>query len=58
MDDEAFALALLEDKHVLVAPGSSFNTPYSNYFRITTLPEPDALQDVFERIEDQLAQYV
>ena len=51
IDDEAFALELLEDKHVLVAPGSSFNTPYSNYFRITTLPDPDVLHDVFRRID-------
>ena len=51
LDDKAFALQLLEDKHVLVAPGSSFNTPYSNYFRITTLPDPDVLHDVFDRIE-------
>ena len=56
MDDEAFALQLLEDKHVLVAPGSSFNTPYSNYFRITTLPEPDVLHDVFHRIDELLGQ--
>jgi len=56
-DDEAFALQLLEDKHVLVAPGSSFNTPYSNYFRITTLPDPDVLHDVFQRIEDLLEQH-
>ena len=56
MDDETFALQLLEDKHVLVAPGSSFNTPYSNYFRITTLPEPDVLHDVFHRIDELLEQ--
>ena len=56
MDDETFALQLLEDKHVLVAPGSSFNTPYSNYFRITTLPEPDVLHDVFYRIDELLGQ--
>ena len=55
-DDKAFALQLLEDKHVLVAPGSSFNTPYSNYFRITTLPEPDVLHDVFQRIDALLEQ--
>ncbi len=58
MDDEAFTLELLEDKHVLVAPGSSFNTPYSNYFRITTLPEPDVLHDVFHRIDELLGQIV
>ncbi len=56
IDDEAFALQLLDDKHVLVAPGSSFNTPYSNYFRITTLPEPDVLHDVFHRIDELLEQ--
>jgi hypothetical protein len=39
-DDERFAYELLEHKHVLVAPGVSFNTPYNDHFRITTLPEP------------------
>lgn len=57
LDDETFALRLLEEKHVLVAPGSSFNTPYTNYFRITTLPEPDVLQDVFQRINELLEPY-
>jgi len=56
VDDKAFAYQLLEDKHVLVAPGSSFNTPYSNYFRITTLPDPDVLHDVFHRIDALLGQ--
>jgi alanine-synthesizing transaminase len=50
-DDKAFTFKLLEEKHVLVAPGSSFNTPYSNYFRITTLPNPDVMHDVFQRID-------
>lgn len=57
LDDETFAMRLLEDKHVLVAPGSSFNTPYTNYFRITTLPEPDVLQVVFHRIDELLEAY-
>ena len=56
--DKEFALQLLEDKHVLVAPGSSFNTPYSNYFRITTLPDPDVLHDVFQRIDALLEQII
>jgi alanine-synthesizing transaminase len=51
LDDRKFALQLLESKHVLVAPGSSFNTPYTNHFRITTLPEPEVIFDVFSRIE-------
>ena len=56
LDDRHFAAQLLEDKHVLVAPGSSFNTPYNDHFRITTLPEPDVIRDVFSRIEQLLDQ--
>lgn len=58
MDDQAFALRLLEDEHVLVAPGSSFNTPYSDHFRITILPDSDTLNIVFDRVERLLAQSV
>jgi len=57
LDDQAFALQLLENHHVLVAPGSSFNTPYTDHFRITTLPDTDTLDIVFDRIEACLAQY-
>lgn len=53
-DDEAFATELLEQQHVLVAPGSSFNTPYRDHFRITTLPDEDQLADVFTRMETVL----
>jgi alanine-synthesizing transaminase len=53
-DDQAFALELLETKHVLVAPGVSFNVPYRNAFRITNLPERQVLATVFERIEELL----
>jgi len=56
-DDQQFALDLLEHKHVLVAPGSSFNVPYRNYFRITNLPEPRVIADVFGRIEELLGNY-
>jgi alanine-synthesizing transaminase len=57
LDDRAFAGELLEDKHVLVAPGSSFNTPYADHFRITTLPDIDTLDIVFDRIEALLDQH-
>jgi alanine-synthesizing transaminase len=53
-DDQVFALELLENKHVLVAPGVSFNVPYKNCFRITNLPEPQVLSTVFSRIEELL----
>ncbi len=53
-DDEAFALELLEQQHVLVAPGSSFNTSYRDHFRITTLPDKEMFAAVFERMEEVL----
>jgi alanine-synthesizing transaminase len=53
-DDQVFALNLLENKHVLVAPGVSFNVPYKNAFRITNLPESQVLATVFSRIEELL----
>ncbi len=53
-DDQTFALDLLEKKHVLVAPGVSFNVAYRNAFRITNLPEPPVLATVFSRIEELL----
>jgi len=57
LDDQQFALELLEKRHVLVAPGSSFNTTYTDHFRITTLPDPDTLNVVFDRIDDVLVQH-
>ena len=56
LDDQAFALELLEKHHVLVAPGSSFNTPYTDHFRVTTLPDPETIDVVFDRIDSCLAQ--
>ncbi len=53
-DDHAFALELLEQKHVLLAPGTSFNVQEKNRFRITLLPRPATLEDVFSRIESLL----
>ena len=56
-DDQAFALDLLERKHVLVAPGVSFNVPYRNHFRITNLPDAETLRTVFTRMGDLLDEY-
>ena len=56
-DDHQFALDLLEQKHVLVAPGTSFNVPYKNRFRITNLPDAATLREVFARIESLLTGY-
>lgn len=54
-DDEAFALRLLEEESVLVVPGSSFNVPRSRHFRLTLLPPPAELREVFVRIERVLS---
>jgi len=56
-DDNEFALELLEQKHVLVAPGVSFNVDYNNYFRITLLPDVVTITDVFGRIDEVLQSY-
>jgi len=56
-DDQQFALDLLEQQHVLVAPGVSFNVPYRNHFRVTTLPDAVMLRDVFRRIDELLTEY-
>jgi alanine-synthesizing transaminase len=53
-DDQAFAMDLLEHKHVLIAPGVSFNVPYRDHFRITNLPAAETLRLVFGRIEELL----
>jgi alanine-synthesizing transaminase len=56
-NDQEFALELLEQKHVLIAPGASFNVPYRNHFRVTILPDAATLANVFGRIDAQLGLY-
>ncbi|TWI05940.1 alanine-synthesizing transaminase [Luteimonas cucumeris] len=54
-DDHAFALEMLESEDVLIVPGSSFNVPYRNHFRVTLLPEPEQMREVFARIDRVLS---
>lgn len=56
-DDQQFALDLLEQKHVLIAPGVSFNVSYRNHFRVTSLPDSAMLRDVFGRMDALLTAY-
>ncbi|MEY5025412.1 MAG: hypothetical protein RLZZ244_940 [Verrucomicrobiota bacterium] len=56
-DDQKFALELLERKHVLLAPGTSFNVTYKNHFRVTLLPDWETMKEVFGRIEDLLREW-
>jgi alanine-synthesizing transaminase len=57
-DDVRFAMDLLEKKHVLVVPGSSFNVPYHDHFRITLLPDEETMREVFRRMDALLTTYV
>ena len=36
-------------------PGSSFNVPYRNHFRVTLLPRAEVLREVFARIDRVLS---
>ncbi|MCE5231784.1 MAG: aminotransferase class I/II-fold pyridoxal phosphate-dependent enzyme [Mizugakiibacter sp.] len=54
-DDAAFALRLLEEESVLLVPGSSFNLAASRHLRLTLLPQPHEIAEVFVRIERVLA---
>lgn len=53
-DDHDFALDLMDSEGVLIVPGSSFNVPYRNHFRVTLLPEPTVMREVFARINRAL----
>jgi alanine-synthesizing transaminase len=57
-NDHEFALHLLETQHVLVAPGSSFNVEYDNYFRITILPAAPVIEEVFRRLNAAMESYI
>ncbi|HHW4682196.1 MAG TPA: aminotransferase class I/II-fold pyridoxal phosphate-dependent enzyme, partial [Xylella sp.] len=54
-DDYAFALELMEEEGVLVVPGSSFNVPYRDHFRVTLLPDAALMREVFSRIDRALS---
>ncbi len=56
-DDARFAMELLEKEHVLVVPGSSFNVPYRNHFRLTLLPDEETIAEVFIRIDRLLTRW-
>lgn len=54
-DDAAFALKLLEQRHVLLTPGRGFNVPYRDHLRITLLPQAEEMREVFHRLDAVLA---
>ena len=50
-DDQQFALDLLDQRQVLIVPGSSFNVSYRDHFRITLLPEASVMERVIDTID-------
>ena len=49
-DDNKFALDLLKQKRILVVPGSGFNWPEPDHFRIVYLPRVQQLQEAAKKI--------
>ena len=53
-NDKEFARELLERKHILLVPGSGFNYPYHDHFRIVMLPSPEELSGAIHKIAEVL----
>ena len=56
-DDRRFALDLLEAKHILLVPGSGFDWPRPDHFRLVLLPEPEVTYRAILEIGDFLESY-
>jgi len=50
--DEQFAYQLLEEKHLLIVPGSGFNHLDAHHFRIVFLPFTEVLEEAATRMAD------
>lgn len=57
VDDRQFALDFLREKHVLIIPGSGFNWPEPNHFRVVFLPRIDVLEEAMAKLKDFLSTY-
>ncbi len=56
-DDRKFARDLLLAKHILVVPGSGFDYPEPDHFRLVLLPEAPVLKKAMEDLGDFLDGY-
>ena len=53
-DDREFARKLLDEKNILIIPGSGFNCVDKKHFRIVMLPEEDILRNAIKDIGEFL----
>lgn len=53
-DDEAWALAFLKAKKILVTHGTGFNWPTPDHFRLVALPEKDDIVEAIKRLAEFL----
>lgn len=56
-DDRQFALDLLRSEHVLITPGTGFNWPDPDHFRMVFLAAPSTIIEATERIERCLQKF-
>lgn len=56
-NDKKFAGDLLDATHILVVPGSGFDWPEPDHFRLVLLPEPQQLRDAMRRLGEFLDGY-
>jgi alanine-synthesizing transaminase len=56
-DDRRFARDLLLAKHILIVPGSGFDYPEPDHFRLVLLPEAPVLKKAMEDLGDFLSDY-
>lgn len=57
-DDQQFAFELLDQRQILIVPGSSFNVSYHDHFRITLLPEAALMERVIDQIDTFIGELV
>ena len=56
-DDRNFAKKLLQEKHILLVPGSGFDNETPDHFRVVMLPTPEELTNAIKSIDDVLKKH-
>lgn len=57
LDDQRFALDFLQEKRVLIVPGSGFNWHQPDHFRLVYLPRIEVLDEATKKLADFLSNY-